>query len=203
VARLIYGHRADNLSEAEASAKLKIVIEEQESKRKQIEERLLRTLGPRKINDAKRERMSALVRELLPNSSFLIFVCKQKNNEDQKEALDFAWQLADIFRCPVCSTNEETPWEVEDVMIRPSILDSDEVKIATARNVFGILKLEKIAVHGPVPAMLPSQYVYTLERDPPRIATFFRSDDVLRALLIVVGKRSQPVFRLDGSDEAD
>lgn len=165
--------------------------------RAKIEEKLLRTLGPRKIDDAKRESLAHLTQELLPTSSFLVMLCPQKNNEDQREALDFAWQLAEIFRCAVCSTNQDMRWEVEDVWIRPSAIDSSEVREGTARAVAGILRLGNIAYHGPIPAVLPSEFVYMLERGTGRIAGFLKSEDVLRPLLIVVGKKSQPVFRLD------
>lgn len=193
--RFAYGHRSDKLTGGEAEAKLHAA----EAKTIKLEYKLLLTLGPRKIDDEKRARMSDVVRVLAPNSSILIFLCPQKNNEDQREALDFAWQLSEVFGASVCSTNERIHWDIDDIWIRASILDPENVKIGTARVVFGLLHREEFIVHGPIPIVLPDEHVFRYERIPSgvRLASFLTPEEFNGALLIAVGKRSQPVFRLD------
>ncbi len=188
--------------EREAETQLKAADERiagLDLERARIEGKLLRTLGPRQIDDEKRARMSAMVRELLPDSTFLIFLCPQKNNEDQRETSDFAWQLAEIFNAPVCSVNQQIDWDIDDIWIRPSVLDPENVRVATARAIFALLKREDFNVHCPIPISLPDQHVFRLERGTAgmRVGSFVTPEEFNGALCVAIGKKSQPVFRLD------
>lgn len=197
IARIVYGLRSDKLTESDAEAKLHVA----QTKIASLQTKLLETLGPRKLDSEKRARMAAAIREMLPTTRFVILLHPQTNDEDQKEALDFAFDLSVVFGdVPVCTCNRPTDLAIEDTWICSSFIDPEQVMVGTARVVAAILKRENIRFHGPLGNVFLGEVLIRFRRAAngdvfPEAG--ISVEEFRAAFCIAVGKRSQPVFRID------
>jgi hypothetical protein len=170
--------------------------------RAKIEEKLRSTLGPRIIDPEQLDHMANLFRQMFSGTKVIVFVCPQTNSESQKEGLDFAFQLSAVFDAQVYS-RDRLDWEVpEDIVVIPARTGSDDSRSAAARGVFNILRMENFPVHGPIPIVLQHDLVFRYGRNFGGTGFLtaqynVNPKELEDAVWIVVGKRSQPVLRLD------
>jgi hypothetical protein len=168
--------------------------------RAKIEERLLRTIGPRNLTPEQRERIASKIRLFLPTTSFTILVVATLNTEDMTEVTDFAWQLHDVLSTedkdvPVCFIQNPLIVETNDIWIRLPLTSDPRALEGTARALFSILKEEKLKVVSSVNVGLPL-VMWKGERNGAG-ASIATPDAMKDSIGILLGKRSQPVFRLD------
>jgi|ERR1017187_5526198 hypothetical protein len=165
--------------------------------RAKLESQLLRSIGPRTIAPEQGEHIVSKLNTFLPDVSFVVLVIGATGADDAIERSGFARQIADmvdretsIFQI----ASDVTPWELRDVWIR---VPSSELRWSVAaRTLFSIFREEGIMVAGSTYFDLPS-VVFRLERNGGAISVVAPHRDLGNALGIVIGKRSQPIFRLE------
>jgi|SRR5580698_5655349 hypothetical protein len=180
--------RATNAEKSAADANLSRV---------KIEAELLRTIGPRKLTSEQREHIGFMARELLPDTSFVVFVLTTLNAEEMMECVDFAWDISDALTnagkdAPVLTLRDDSfgGLELHDIWIAVPPGSHD-----LGRAVFSFLTGERIKVVSSI-LSVPPPVLYRTERNGSGVSIPL-TDAIKNAIGIVVAKRSQPIFRLE------
>jgi hypothetical protein len=197
--RLLEGLRKETAAANERAAKAEQAAAEANLARVKLESQLLKSIGPRTITKEQGERIASKLNAFLPDVSFVVLVIGATDPEDALERAGFAWQIADMIGRDTSVfhiSSDVTPWELGDAWIR---LPSSEPQWGNlARIVFGVLRDDGIRVRASTYFELPS-VVFKLERSGASRIGAVTPESVSTSLGIVIGKRSQPIFRLENS----
>jgi hypothetical protein len=181
---------------------LNLLAEQERLARVKLEEKLLRTVGPRKVTPEQRERIAARLRLSLSDVPLIpVLITSTLNAEDMAECTAFAWQISDALseggkEAPVYIVPNSFPWETSDISVRvpPPNLDKWGNLPLT---LLLLLREEKFKLAGsrPVHIALPPDLFRTERNDIG--ASVPTPAAINGAIGIVIASRSPPVFRLE------